>query len=43
MKVNNLEAFRRTIASGRTAYGMVITMFDPSMTELAAENGMEFV
>ena len=43
MKVNNLEAFRRTIASGRTAYGMVITMFDPSMTELAAENGMDFV
>ena len=43
MKVNKLEAFRRTIASGKTAYGMVITMFDPSMTELAAENGMDFV
>ena len=43
MKVNNLEVFRKTVASGRTAYGMVITTFDPSITELAAECGMDFV
>jgi len=43
MKVNNLEKFRQTVASGRTAYGMVITSFDPIVTELAAECGMDFV
>ena len=43
MKVNNLEYFLKTVQSGKTAYGMVITMFDPSMTELAADSGMDFV
>ena len=43
MKINNLEKFRAVVASGKTAYGMVITMFDPSMTEMAADSGMDFV
>ena len=43
MKINNLEKFRAVVASGKTAFGMVITMFDPSMTEMAADSGMDFV
>ena len=43
MKVNNLEHFRSVVSSGKTAYGMVITCYDPSITEVAAECGMDFV
>ena len=41
MKINNLEKFRAVVASGKTAFGMVITMFDPSMTEMAADSGRD--
>ncbi|MBR0457930.1 MAG: hypothetical protein IJJ26_01715 [Victivallales bacterium] len=43
MKINNLEHFRSVVASGKTAYGLVITSFDPSITEMAADCGMDFV
>lgn len=43
MKVNNLEKFRETIASGRTAVGVAVTMLDMSVSECAGDCGLDFV
>lgn len=43
MKINNLEKFREKIASGKIALGGLVTFTDPSVTELAAEAGFDFV
>lgn len=43
MKINNLEKFRGKIARGETAYGTVVTSFDPALVELAADCGMDFI
>ena len=43
MKINNLEKFLATVASGRLALGAVITFADPAVTELCADAGMDFL
>lgn len=43
MELNSLETFRSKIARGETALGCVITMLDPSVSELAAAAGFDFV
>ncbi|MBQ6470620.1 MAG: hypothetical protein IJJ33_01430 [Victivallales bacterium] len=42
MKINNLESFLAKIASGRIPCGCVITLADPTVTEVAADVGMDF-
>ena len=43
MQINNLEKFQAVVKSGRTAKGMVITLNDPAISELAADAGFDFV
>lgn len=43
MEINNLSRFREKIASGKTAYGVVVTMYDSSVSEMAGDVGMDFV
>lgn len=43
MKINNLEKFLEKVRSGKTALGGLVTFTDPSVTELAAEAGFDFV
>lgn len=43
MKINNLEKLKIKMAAGKTALGTVATSFDPALTELAADCGMDFV
>jgi len=42
MSINNLEKFRSKLASGKTCFGMVITLSDPCVSELAGEIGYDF-
>jgi 2-keto-3-deoxy-L-rhamnonate aldolase RhmA len=41
--MNNIENFRRKIASGQTAFGCCISMYDPSVSELVADAGYDFL
>jgi 2-keto-3-deoxy-L-rhamnonate aldolase RhmA len=43
MEINNLEKFKRKIASGQTAFGCCISMYDTSVSELVADAGYDFV
>ena len=43
MKINNLEKFREKIARGEFCVGAVVGLADPSVTELAANVGFDFV
>ncbi len=43
MEINNLERFKNTIASGKTAIGAVITLDDLAVSECAGDCGMDFV
>lgn len=43
MKINNLEKFLETIRSGKTALGGLVTFTDPSVTELVADAGYDWV
>lgn len=43
MEINNLEKFKNTMASGKTALGACITCYDPSVSELAADAGFDFI
>lgn len=43
MEVNALNLFRNKTANGETALGAVITSFDSSMSEMAADCGFDFV
>jgi len=43
MELNSLETFRSKIAAGETALGCVVTMYDASVSELAAEAGFDFL
>lgn len=42
MNINHLESFKAKIASGGTALGAVLTSFDPALTELAGDCGLDF-
>lgn len=41
--INNLSRFREKVASGKTAYGAIVTMYDSSVSEMAGDVGMDFV
>lgn len=43
MEINNLSRFREKIASGKTAYGAILTMYDSSVAEMAGDVGLDFV
>lgn len=43
MQINNLEKFQSVVKSGQIAKGMVITLNDPAISELAADAGFDFV
>lgn len=43
MKINNLEKFKAKISRGEFCVGAVVGLCDPSVTELAAEVGFDFV
>lgn len=43
MQINNLENFKATIASGKTALGAVITLSDLAVSECAADCGVDFL
>ena len=43
MEINNLEKFQAKMASGETALGVCVTLYDPSVSELAADAGFDFV
>lgn len=43
MEVNNLECFRKKVASGQTALGCVISLSDPIVCECAGDCGLDFV
>ncbi len=43
MKINNLEKFKEKVASGQTALGTVITSYDTTFSELAADTGFDFI
>ncbi len=43
MDLNALTHFRAKVAAGETAFGTVITSLDPSVAELAADCGFDFV
>ena len=42
MQINNFEKFMAKVASGRCAAGMVITLSDPMISELAGDAGFDF-
>ena len=42
MNLNNLEKFRARLASDRICLGMVISLSDPSVSEIAGELGAKF-
>lgn len=42
MNINNLEKFRTKIKRGELAAGMVITLCDPAVSELAGDAGYDF-
>ncbi len=42
MEINNLEKFKNTMMTGKTAIGMVVTLSDPSVSELAGDAGFDF-
>ena len=42
MNLNNLEKFRARLASDRICLGMVISLSDPSVSEIAGELGFDF-
>ena len=41
--INNLERFRQTITSGKTAIGAVVTLSDFTVSECAGDSGLDFV
>ena len=43
MQINNLEKFKSTIASGKTAIGAVVTLTDLAVSECAADCGLDFI
>ena len=43
MQINNLEKFKSTIASGKTAIGAVVTLTDLSVSECAGDCGLDFI
>lgn len=43
MKFNSLEKFREKIASGETAYGVVVNMSSALIAEMAAHCGFDFI
>jgi 2-keto-3-deoxy-L-rhamnonate aldolase RhmA len=43
MKINNLEKFREKVKSGETALGTVISSYDSTFSELAADVGFDFI
>ena len=43
MKINNLEKFLAKARGGEMPIGAVVTFADPSVTELTAEAGFDFV
>ena len=42
MRVNNFEKFTAKVASGKCASGMVITLTDPVVSEMAGDAGFDF-
>ncbi len=42
MEINNLEKFKSKMLSGKTCIGTVITLTDPSVSELAGDVGFDF-
>lgn len=42
MDINNLKKFHKKISHGKTAVGMVITLTDPTVSELAGDAGYDF-
>lgn len=42
MKINNFEKFTAKVESGSCALGMVITLTDPAVSELAGDAGFDF-
>ena len=43
MQINNLEKFKSTIASGKTAIGAVVTLTDLAVSECAGDCGLDFI
>lgn len=42
MNVNNLEKFRRNLEGGKLCLGMVISLSDPTVSEIAGDAGFDF-
>jgi 2-dehydro-3-deoxyglucarate aldolase/4-hydroxy-2-oxoheptanedioate aldolase len=42
MEINNFEKFKKKTSAGRICIGMVITLSDPSVSELAGDVGFDF-
>lgn len=42
MKINQLEKFLQTVASGRLAIGCTVTFTDPAASEIVADSGFDF-
>ena len=43
MEINNLEKFKNTIASGKTALGAVVSLSDMAVSECAGDCGLDFI
>jgi 2-keto-3-deoxy-L-rhamnonate aldolase RhmA len=43
MSLNNIEKFKKTIQEGRTCVGVPITLSDPTVSELMADAGYDFI
>ena len=43
MEINHLDRFKKTIASGNTAIGAVVTLTDMAVSECAGDCGLDFV
>ena len=42
MEINNLEKFKTKTGSGKLCLGMVVTLSDPAVSELAGDMGLDF-
>lgn len=42
MQINNLEKFRAKVDAGKLCLGMVVSLSDPAVSELAGDTGMDF-
>ena len=43
MEINHLDRFKKTIASGKTAIGAVVTLDDLTVSECAGDCGLDFI